>query len=156
MAEWKRICCAIDFSDSSRLAMQEAADLARRFESDLTLVHVYEAPEAGATDMLASPPELFERASRETKDALERWRAEAEGIAGHPVRAAVQVGDVGAELARSVSDAGFDLVVMGTHGRRGFRRMMLGSVAERVVRRAACSVLVVRGPPPARGGAQSV
>jgi universal stress protein A len=151
MAEWKRICCAIDFSDSSRMALREAADHARRFEGELTLIHVYEAPEPGAADVLSSPPELFERASRETRDALERWRAEAEGSAGRPVHATVQVGDVSVELARFVTEGNFDLVVMGTHGRKGFQRMMLGSVAERVVRRAACSVLVVRSPQPARG-----
>jgi nucleotide-binding universal stress UspA family protein len=81
MAEWKRICCAIDFSDSSHFALSEAADLTRRFDGELTLFHAYELPEAGAGDVLASPPAIFERASRETKDALERWRAEAESIA---------------------------------------------------------------------------
>jgi nucleotide-binding universal stress UspA family protein len=152
MAEWKRICCAIDFSDSSHFALSEAADLTRRFDGELTLFHAYELPEAGAGDVLASPPAIFERASRETKDALERWRAEAESIAGRPVQTTVQVGDASAELVRFALEGGFDLVVVGTHGHKGFQRMMLGSVAERVVRRAACPVLVVRRSSPGRGG----
>jgi nucleotide-binding universal stress UspA family protein len=152
MAEWSRICCAIDFSDSSRVAMQEAAVLARRLESWLTLVHVYVAPAPAVPDTMLSPPEFFERLSREAEETLERWRAEAEGIAGRPVRSAMPEGNASAELLRFASEGGYDLIVMATHGRTGFRRLVLGSVAERVVREANCSVLVVRRPAPTRTG----
>ena len=150
MAEWKRICCAVDFSDPSRLAMEETADLARRLESWLTLVHVYDAPPLDAADTLRPTPELAERLSREAEEELERWRAEAEGIAGRPVRSAMPEGNATAELLRFASEGGYDLIVMATHGRTGFRRLVLGSVAERVVREAHCSVLVIRRPVPIR------
>ncbi len=134
MAEWRRICCAIDFSDPSRVAMQEAAVLARRLESWLTLVHVFDAPDLSEANTLRPTPELLERLSREAEEALERWRAEAEGMAARPVRSAMPVGDATTELLRFASEGGYDLMVMATHGRTGFRRLVLGSVAERVVR----------------------
>jgi nucleotide-binding universal stress UspA family protein len=91
-----------------------------------------------------------ERLSREAGEALEHWRAEAEGIAGRQVRSAMPVGKAPTELIRFASEGAYDLMVMATHGRTGFRRLVLGSVAERVVRQADCSVLVVRRAAPAR------
>ncbi len=148
MAEWKKICCAVDFSDPSRFAMQEAAGLALRLDGSLALVHVYDAPALDAADTLRPATELADRLSREAKEELERWRAEAEGIAGRPVRSAMPVGNASAELVRFASEGGFDLIVMATHGRTGFRRLVLGSVAERVVHHATVPVLVVRDEKP--------
>ncbi len=151
MSEWKKICCAIDFSDPSRFAMEEAADLARRLQADLTLLHVYEPPLPASPEMLVSPPELFEQGVREMERKMEGWQLEAERIAGRPVPSTVLGGNPADEILRFLREGFFDLLVMATRGRTGLKRLVLGSVAERVVRQADCPVLVVRR----RGGVEA-
>jgi nucleotide-binding universal stress UspA family protein len=75
---------------------------------------------------------------------MARWRHEAEELVGRPVRSSVVAGDAASEITRLARERPFDLVVVGTHGRRGLKRLFLGSVAERVVREADCAVLVAR------------
>ncbi len=145
MSEWKKICCAIDFSEPSRFAMEEAASLARQLKADLALLHVYEAPLPMTADMVLSPPELFERAVKEMERKMDGWQKEAERIAGRPVQSTVLAGDAAAVILRFLRQGLFDLLVTGTHGRTGLRHLVLGSVAEKVVRQAACPVLVIRG-----------
>ena len=140
MADWKKICCAIDFSEPSRHTMEEACALARRLGGELTLLHVY--------DLHAPSPELLlsklERASPEMEARLASWGHDAEGLVGQRVRTVLLTGPATGEIVRFARDGGFDLVVMGTHGRSGLARALLGSVAEHVVREASCPVLVVR------------
>jgi nucleotide-binding universal stress UspA family protein len=140
MADWKKICCAVDFSEPSRLAMQEAADLARRLQAELTLLHVYE-PRAPSPELLL---EKLEEATAHLEREMGRLQVEAGEIAGRQVRTIILTGNVIAEILRYVRDGGFDLVVTATHGRTGLKRVLLGSVAERVVREAGCPVLVIR------------
>jgi len=146
MAEWKKICCALDFSEFSRLAMGQAADLARKSAGSLTLVHVYEAKEAASGEMLVSLPELLPQMAREVEVKLEPWRREAEFVIGRPVETKVLTGNAAEAIQRFAQEGAFDLIVLGTHGRSGLKRLVLGSVAERVVRLAHCPVLVMRGP----------
>lgn len=147
MGEWKKICCAIDFSEPARFAMEEACALARRLQADLTLLHVNEAPLPASGEMVLSPPELFERAAKELERKMSGWRDEAERLASRPIRSVILAGNSAAdEIARFVREGRFDLLVMATKGRTGLKRLVLGSVAERVVREADCSVLVVRRP----------
>lgn len=145
MAEWKRFCCGIDFSDPSRLAMQEGAELARRFDGELELVHVHPLA-APAVDLEATPPQadVMETVLRELRDTLERWQAEAGRIVGRPVHGTVVPGIPADDLVRFASDRRMDVVVLGSHGRKGLTRLLLGSVADRVVREAPCSVVVIR------------
>ncbi len=136
----------MDFSETSRAALEEAADMARRDGSELTLVHVFEPPPVGGEVALAAP-RLAEAMTAETGVLLEKWRAEAEKISGGTVRARViPQGMAAKEICRFAEEGVFDLVVMGTHGRTGLRHLVLGSVAERVAREARCPVLVVRRP----------
>jgi universal stress protein A len=145
MAEWKKICCAVDLSESSRAAMEEAADLARRFQAELTVLHVYEVPSAVEKRMEASTSPAVEQAVLERQRVLDTWRANAERIAGRPVCSSVVPGHAALEITGFVRDGGFDLLVVGTHGRHGLERLVLGSVAERLVREVTCPVLVLRG-----------
>jgi nucleotide-binding universal stress UspA family protein len=152
MAAWNEILCAVDFSEPSRVAMLEACDLARRNAARLTLVHVFDPPAGAvaATDVIAPPaPRFLEMLTEELERKLETWRAEAEKQVGSAVDAKVLPGLPAAEVARLAQEGRFDVVVVATHGRRGVKSVLLGSVAERIVRNAPCSVLVVR-PPPAR------
>jgi nucleotide-binding universal stress UspA family protein len=144
MTEWKKMCCALDFSEPSRIAMLQASELARRFEGELTVVHVHAPPPALGTDMLVTPGELGELETIELERTISLWRDEAGRVSGRPVRSAVLVGEPAAEVVRFVREHGIDVLVIGTHGRRGLSRLFLGSVAERIVRAAPCAVLVAR------------
>lgn len=144
MAQWTRICCPVDFSQTSRAALEEAADLARRYAARLTVLHVFE-PAAGATGEMQAPmPELIEATAQELERKLAGWKLEAERLGAPAVEQAVISGVPGREIPAFASEGGYDLVVMGTHGRTGLRHLVVGSVAERVVREAHCPVLVIR------------
>jgi len=146
MAIYDRICCAVDFSTPSRATLEEAAMLARALGAELTLVYVSasEGAPSAAARMLEAPPELFEEARAELERKLETWRAEAEKIVGRRVTAQLLSGDPASEIVRHAKEEACDLIVVGTHGRSGIAHLVLGSVAERVVRTAHGPVLVGR------------
>ena len=146
MLTWLKILCAVDFSESSRAAVEHAADLARRFDAELTLIHVREAPREPEGQRVAAR-ELPAAQARELGDKLQAWRAEAERLAGRPVRALLEGGAPVTEIVAEARNGHHDLVVTGTHGRKGLRHVFLPSVAEQVVREAPCPVLVARPPP---------
>jgi universal stress protein A len=141
VAEWKRIGCAVDFSDGSRPALAEAVRLASRGGAELVLLHALEMHEESD---IPPPPSAIEAARRGLAARLEAWREEASAKLGRPVEVALVDGPAAPALAREAEARKLDLLVAGTHGRRGFRHLVLGSVAERVVHLAPCSVLVVR------------
>ena len=143
MIRWSTIACAVDFSPVSREAAEHAAELARRFHADLLLVHVWRLPEV---DPEAAPLLLSEAERSELERKLEELQREAEQVSGREVRTLLATGAPGPELARIAAREGAELVVVGTHGRKGFERAVLGSVAEEVVRASPCAVLVVKGP----------
>ena len=140
----KRILCPTDFSECSRAALQLALQLAERLGASIRLVHVFQLPqyvgfEDGLT-MTAASAQLF---TDLRKRADEQLRAEHElcRVAKVPSTAEHVEGAPHAEIVKLSAEA--DLVVMGTHGRTGLPRLVLGSVAERVVRLAKCPVLTV-------------
>ncbi len=141
MSYWQRICCAVDFSDVSRLALDQAAFLARTFGSTLTVLHVHEEPAPGG-DVTPS------QARRQAEDTLESWRAQAEFLADRPARSAMLEGSPPREIVRYAREGAFDTIVLGSCGRSGLKQLVLGSVAEYVVRTAHCPVLAVRRVPP--------
>jgi nucleotide-binding universal stress UspA family protein len=142
MAVWKRICCPVDYAEPSRHALVEAAELARRLEGELTVVSVME--HKPSADTFVAPPELFREEAEQARRQLDHWVADAESRAPGRVRGALLSGAPAEEIIKFLRDGRFDLVAMGTHGRKGLKRLVLGSVAERVVREAPCTVLVVR------------
>jgi universal stress protein A len=140
----RQICCAIDFSEVSRVALRQAAELARALGANLDLVHV-PARAPGAPEMLAfGAPGVDARAEEELRRELSAWEAEAARLVGAAVVTAVRPGDAADEVLRYATERGAGLVVVGTHGRSGVKRLVLGSVAERVVREARVPVLVAR------------
>ncbi len=146
MLNWLKILCALDFSESSRHALEHAADLARRFKAELTLIHVREVSRVAGSEIIPNP-ELLEEEARELGHKLEEWKTAAEQIAGRPVRTLLASGSPPLEIVRTAEREAFDLVVTGMKARRGLGRVLLGSVAERVVREAPCPVLVARRAP---------
>jgi nucleotide-binding universal stress UspA family protein len=124
--------------------MEMAADLAASCGAELTLALVVPPPTPSASDVLVSSKGVAAAAAQEAEQTLARWRADAEQRAGVRVRAVLLCGEPAAELARAATDQGWDVIVVATHGRTGVRRLLLGSVAERIVRHVPCPVLVAR------------
>jgi nucleotide-binding universal stress UspA family protein len=143
-AEWKRICCPIDFSDASRAAMELAADLARRFGAELMLLHAYPVPGYTFPDgsVVASPRMMQELADQAARH-LGEWRGEAAKLGAPTVSAHTAVGEPAGEILDFATEQRVDVLVLGTHGRTGLEHALMGSVAERVVRRAKIPVLTV-------------
>ena len=137
MIRIKKILYATDFSSYSNQAYFHAIALAEHHGASLTILFVYN-PEQATT---GSPPRAESRAY---------WRDQLEQI--HPTNPKIPVqhvfleGNPATEIVRYTREAGADLVVMGTHGRTGVEGQLMGSVAEKVLRDAPCSVLVVKLP----------
>ncbi len=144
MVTWLKIVCAVDFSDSSRIALEHAADLACRFEGELVLVHVWKGPRTARVARALAPAAISADEQRELARKLDDWRREATRIAGREVRTVLVSGSPASEIARVATDEKADLVVVGTRGRKGLERAVLGSVAEGIVRHSPCAVLVAR------------
>lgn len=122
----QQILVATDFSDSADAALGVAAQYARALHARLHLLHIFTAEELEVTRLLAD--------------------AAAEAGPDVPVTVAGTGGDPAEEILRYARRQPIDLIVVGTHGRTGVSRVLLGSVAERVVRGARCPVLVVPAP----------
>ncbi|BDG02207.1 universal stress protein [Anaeromyxobacter oryzae] len=146
MMNWVEILCAVDFSRSARDALETAADLARKVGARLTLVHVHDVPRAPGARVQVQPEQVQQEAD-EVRRKLDAWRAEAERRTGAPVRAIVESGAPAEVIVHVARSGRFDLLVTGTNARHGLGRLLLGSVAERIVRDAPCPVLVARSPP---------
>jgi len=142
MRPWKKIGCPVDFSEPSRLALLEAAYLGRTLEGALTVLYVHE-PTPELVEFYGSSPREFEALLPELERRLATWAREAGAPCGH-VSWKVLRGAPTEEILRCAKAENFDVIVMGTHGRTGLKHLLLGSVAERVIRGAPCPVLVVR------------
>jgi nucleotide-binding universal stress UspA family protein len=148
-ADWKRICCPIDFSDASRAAMQVAADLARRNGGTLHLLHAYPIPGYTFPDgSVVASPRMMQELAEGTQRHLEEWRDEAARLGAPSVELVKAIGEPAGEIVSYAAEQGIDLLVLGTHGRSGLEHALMGSIAERVVRKARCPVLTVRPPAP--------
>lgn len=134
-----------DFSDCAEEARAVATRLAKALNAELLLLHVsVEAPLFGEGLMGRQDVRgVFEVQRRWAEGALEERAAEVRG-AGVPALTRVVVGAPHAEIVRVAAEASADLIVMGTHGRGGVERFLLGSVTDRVMRTAPCPVLTVR------------
>jgi nucleotide-binding universal stress UspA family protein len=143
--EIKRILCPVDFSDHSRHALHHAAAIARWYESTITLlyVHPFVPDAAAAAGAPAFTPFVVTAADREKLLASMRSFGEHEILSGVPVDVEVTQGTVAPEILDRAKAVAADLIVMGTHGRSGFERLMIGSVTEKVLRQASCPVLSV-------------
>lgn len=140
----KRILVPCDFSEASRHAVLHAGSLAAAFRAELIGLHVHFVPlmPLGDFSYLPPPPQLSAQARTQLLSDLRRF-IEPAAIADVPRRCEVVEGDPVQEIIERAKASEADLIVMGTHGRRGFERWALGSVTERVVRRAGCSVMTV-------------
>jgi universal stress protein A len=147
----KTILCPVDFSDSSEAALEVALGLAARLGSEIELVHVIQPPiYVGWEDSpagLAATAEMLEVSRDRTKQQLDVLVTKF-GSRGIKLAATILEGVPHHEIAER--SKAVDLVVMGTHGRTGLPHLLLGSVAERVVRMAVCPVMTVPVHKPAK------
>jgi nucleotide-binding universal stress UspA family protein len=146
----RRILHPTDFSASSEQALAHARSLARALGAELVLLHVeVEAPLSRErlidSDEVRRVVEAEHAWARRTLDRL----AEACRAAGLPARALIATGAPHETIVATAESEAADLIVIGTHGRGGFTRWFMGSVADRVLRTARCPVLAVRAPEPA-------
>lgn len=144
----KTILVPTDFSDASQAALDYAKGLAEAFGASLHLVHVMEdllAHAWSAEVYVASMPNLRGEIEREARERLAAMLT-AEERARYRVEAAIVAGRPFLEIIRYAREQNVDLIVIGTHGRGALAHMLLGSVAEKVVRKSPCPVLTVRDP----------
>jgi len=144
----KHVLVPIDFSPYAELALDYAVALAQKLQARVTLLHVIQPPLFAGADMGAWPSPAF-IADLETVIMEDMagylTRVTAAGLEGE---IAVVHGVPFQEILDTAKARQVDLIIMGTHGRTGLSHVLLGSVAEKVVRSAPCPVLVARQPTP--------
>lgn len=144
--ELRTILVPTDFSQHAEGALDFALDLARRFGAELQLLHVYDyptylLPEGG----LMPGADLLGDIQGETERRFKQLEIRLAGSLV-PMRTVSRQGVPLVEILRYAREIQADLIVMGTHGRTGIKHFLIGSVAEKVVRKAPCPVLTVRPP----------
>ncbi len=137
----KRILCPIDFSDANRHVNEFASLLAKSNDAEIIYYFAYQPAVPYASHAYMD----LEKEARDAKRKLEEIKPTVEGVRASWV---VQVGPPVSEVVEYANENDIDLIVMGTHGRTGFKRAVLGSVAESVIRKANCPVLALKEPVP--------
>jgi nucleotide-binding universal stress UspA family protein len=136
----RTILHATDFSELSDQAFQFACSLARDRGACLVVLHVYPPPIAHGEVVARRQPNGFHK---ELWQKLQKYQVAGSAL---PVIHRLEEGKPGAVILTTARELNCDLIVMGTHGRTGLQRLLMGSVAEQVVREAPCPVLVVKNP----------
>jgi universal stress protein A len=133
----KTILVPMDFSDCSKKALQYACPFAKQFGAELKLLHVIE-PYPAVSEMVPY--------DHETGDECRQKLQELQKALGDAIPCSIELrtGISHVEIANAARELGADLIILSTHGRQGFARMILGSTTEKVVRFAPCPVLIVR------------
>jgi nucleotide-binding universal stress UspA family protein len=144
MSEITRILVPTDFSEPADAALTYALDLAAKVGASISLIHVFDDPFIGGmytAEYVPMPPQM----RADIVAGLRKQLADVVEKRGNPnLSAEVLVGPTAKAIVDAANDRHADLIVMGTHGRHGVAHLLLGSVAERVVRTAGCPVLTVR------------
>jgi nucleotide-binding universal stress UspA family protein len=135
-----------DFGEGSDAALTYALEVARALRCEIVLMHAYDLPMMGFPDgALVGSADLSSKLLEGVSAGVERTLAAISG-SGVPARSIVRQGDSWRAIVEVADEIGARMIVMGTHGRRGLPRALLGSVAEKVVRTAHCPVLTVHAP----------
>jgi len=146
MKMFQRILFATDFSPASIPALEQSVKMAGRDEALLLIAHAYQEP--GLAELSQAPARFYEEWNRELRERAERKlqplveHAREEGV---DARVLILTGFADEAIVEAAKHENADLIVMGTHGRRGTARFFLGSVAARVISAAPCPVMTVRG-----------
>ena len=140
----KRILCPVDFSEPSDQALKYAASLAKTFDAKLLLFHAFEHLQGYEQYLIVTitPQEIKEKMEKEALNQLKTLARKIESSI--EVEAKVREGKAFVEIISMAREEDVDLIVMACHGRTGLPHLLIGSVAEKVTRKAPCPVLVVK------------
>jgi len=141
MIKLDRILLPTDFSKCSERAVSYASELAKRFTSEVHLLHV--VPPISLPGQVGPIPEQFLHREEDAQKELDKWSDPSFEQVENLVRSVI-TGTPFVEIVRYARNESMDLIVMGTHGHSGLMHVLIGSVAEKVVRKASCPVLTVR------------
>ena len=148
-----KILVPVDFTPQSAAAVRRAVEIASPGGAEIILLQFHDAVEYPLPfDCVVNTRAHLQRMSEPMLERLEAARAATERLGVRRVTIRYEYGDPAAGIIRIAAEEGCDLIVMGTHGRTGVRRWLMGSVAEKVMRGASCPVLTVKAP---RAGAAS-
>lgn len=145
---YKRIMVAVDGSHTSELALQEAVNLAKGLGAQLRIVHAVDEVTLNWDAEYADPAEIWRAMARTGQDILDKAAAVAGGAGIQADTRLIEINTLGRRIPQVLAEEAdawhADVIVAGTHGRRGLSHVFLGSVAEGIVRVAAKPVLLVR------------
>jgi nucleotide-binding universal stress UspA family protein len=141
----QRILLATDFSPTSNRALEYAASLASSLSARLLILHVMpEMVAAGPDGLVFLNPSNFDDVEAQLETAIGDAKRRAESLGASSTEVLLIQGRAWQEIVRVAADRSCDLIVMGTHGLSGFEHLLLGSVAEKVLRKAPCPVMTIR------------
>ncbi len=146
MLELRQILVPVDFTETSERALSYAVEVARKFEASITVLHAYQIPVYGFPDgAYITAADVAAQLSTAAQGRLDSI-IESQKLAGVPIVSVLRDGVAWEEINAVAQEIKADLIIIGTHGRRGLARALLGSVAENVIRTAKIPVLVIHGP----------
>ncbi len=140
----RKILCPVDFSSGSQHAMRMATRLASENDAELVLFHAWSVPPLAFPAHYVVAPSMYQEISDGAQAGLDDALREVTALGAKRASAKLVNGLAWTMIVGELEDPTYDLVVVGTHGRTGLGRILLGSVTEKIVRHAPCSVLAVR------------
>lgn len=146
MTQFKKILVPVDFSGLSEKAFFAAVDLAKELNASLHVVHIVQIhstniPESGMVHF----EELQKKEEANAKTKLDKYIENNGG--GLDISTTILHGDPAAQINKTVKETGADMIIMGTHGRTGMAHLLMGSVAESVLRNSKVPVMCIKGDP---------
>lgn len=144
MTQFKKILHPTDFSDYSKEALDVAAVMARKFGAELIILHVVETYDYAPPEYYMAADELHKEVERRLEGSRKHLEEMAAQMGDIKTRTLVTEGKPFVQIIRAAKEEGADMIVLGTHGRSGLAHILIGSTAEKVVRKAPCPVLTIR------------
>jgi len=150
MEDIKRIVAPIDFSDNTEMIATTAACIAGKFSADLDLIFVaesfedYTAFRTPPANLLSLKEELLDSAKEQMIAFIKKHKEKFNALGVSTINGQVLSGDIAEKIINYASEANEQIIVMGTHGYKGFNRLVFGSVAEKVVKTARCPVMTIK------------
>lgn len=145
MLKIDKLLCPVDFSEFSKKAFEYAVSLATQYKAKLYIQHLIEPVTVFSYEGVPGWKEMYDIFESEAETAMQEL-VRLPGVQRLQPETSIHIGDTEESILKFAEKEGIDLIVMGTHGRRGVDRLTMGSVTERVLRKAKCPVLAVRKP----------
>ena len=153
MLSLRKVLVPIDLSPAGMRVLEQAHTFALKFSATIDLLHVWTpppmlAPEALISGLGAAEQPFMEWLGNSAREHLAKFEETARSQGIEIAGSHCELGDPATAIVERAASGGYDLLVLGTHGRTGLSHVLMGSVAEKVVRGAPCSVLTVKNRPP--------